>query len=363
LPSSSRQYPPLTSPPPLPVTRPGGGGLASQILYTERRFGPASHGLSAGSSFYRSSAAGETLPRIHRNPIVPITASTDSPILLDSSRHRRLAASSGILSSGGGNYVASRKTLDETASAVATDLLYRYGGAAGMTADSRTNIALDRSRSSSYRQPQSQHHHQQHSSQLLCRCGSGGALPSSGPSGSPPPAITSAGLVSSSFGPTSSFRGVQSLPSTPNALRRPLSPPFQGQQPLQTRPFIGLEVAPPSGRVGFSDIGPPIRLPPPPQEGGVPIATQGVRQDHFLFGSDGGPVSESAILAGDLSSTEDGIGGRLRALQQFNHQQTRSLRYRSSSQPIAKLSTLVIVILALIIIGFIVLSPLFHYIM
>lgn len=202
----------------------------------------------------------------------------------------------------------------------------------------------------------------------LCRCGSGPALPppgSSPPPGSFPPVTFAPGTaVGGSFGGHSSFRGVQSLPSTPNACRRPLSPP--------SRPY-GLDFAPPTigGRpsVGFTDILPPPPLPelPPPVSVG-PGGLGPVRSsiDHYLFtnpGSEGpGAMSESAVLAGDLSG-DDGLGGRIRALQQFNHQQTRSLRYRSSSQPYMKLTTFAIVILALIIIGFIVLSPLFHYLM
>lgn len=339
-----------------------------------------SSGGSYPSSSQRVIEAG-SLPRIHRNP----TAS-DSPII---GLNRRLAGSINYSSSG-------QRKLDETASAVATDLLYRYGGQA-MTAE---RTILDRTRSGSGRassygntvhshHPSHHHHQQQHSSSqqqqqqhsssssnnnnaLLCRCGSGGALPATG---SPPPNLLSSGpVVSSSFVPTTSFRGVQSLPSTPNACRRPLSPsPFSQSRPSYGLGLgLGLEVVPPSGRIGFSDIGPPLSLPPPPMNDPLGGGSVPRGQDHFLFGSDGGgggnptgqTVSESAILAGDLStSNEDGIGGRFRALQQFNHQQTRSLRYRSSSQPLMKLSTLVIVVLALIIIGFIVLSPLFHYFM
>ena len=338
-----RHFPPLTSPPPLPVSSLR-SHPQSQILYAERRFG-GSHGLSPGSgiAFYRSRGDSgglqQTLPRIHRNP----TAS-DSPIL---GSHRRLATSTYHSSSG-------QRKLDETASAVATDLLYRYGGS--MTSDRQI---LDRSASGRSYQRQSNQQQTGQQSSLLCRCGSGGALPVPS-SGSPPLPVV---CPTHSFGQSnsSSFRGVQSLPSTPNALRRPLSP-----NSLVSRPATnyGLEVAPPSGRVGFSDIIPPLSLPPvnhPEERTGQMIPQRD--QQHFVFEGPG-PVSESAILAGDLSSTEDGIlAGRFRALQQFNHHQARNLRYRSSSQPLMKLSTLVIVILALIIIGFIVLSPLFHYFM
>lgn len=281
----------------------------------------------------------------------------------------------------------------------------------------------------------------------LCRCGSGGLPVTSLASqvhqhyhpSSPP--ITSAGLAVErgvqfghlfgppgggggggqglpgvTFGHQSSFRGVQSLPSTPNACRRPLSPHPQHnfRQPqafdltTSTGPIPPLP-PPPSlvtgatgttttrgalnSSYGFNDIGhPPLGPPPPhpalighpslthqqsaPGHTGFPL-TRG-SADHFIFGEpSAGQVSESAILAGDLSGEGGGGQGgplgdtgqlgplaRLRALQQFNQQQARSLRYRSSSsQPLMKLSTLVIVVLALIIIGFIVLSPLFHYIM
>ncbi|XP_053200412.1 uncharacterized protein LOC128385564 [Panonychus citri] len=51
---------------------------------------------------------------------------------------------------------------------------------------------------------------------------------------------------------------------------------------------------------------------------------------------------------------------RVRALNQVISQQRRSLRYRSSSQPLMKASSLIIGLVAVLIIGFIVLSPLFH---
>lgn len=187
----------------------------------------------------------------------------------------------------------------------------------------------------------------------LCRCGSGGALPQQPGS---PPLGHAAGCGVGGGGP--SFRAAQSLPSTPNTCRRPLSP----QPPLSAaRPAFDLG-PPPPGRgqlVGFSGPLPdPLNpLPPPPPSAGGPA-------DPFPWPLDPCPqqvTSESAILA------EEPLGGpptngRHRAMQQWAAQR-RSLRYRSSSQPLMKLSTLVIVVIAIIIIGFIVLSPLFHYFM
>ena len=71
-------------------------------------------------------------------------------------------------------------------------------------------------------------------------------------------------------------------------------------------------------------------------------------------------ISESAVL----NSAEEGDrpNAPMRALHHWT-QQRRNLRYRASSQPLMKLSTLVIILLAFLIIGFIVLSPLFHYLM
>lgn len=158
---------PLTSP---PLSRPVPGS-SSHLLYAERRFaGPPLR--------YRHI---ETLPRIHRNPVT-------SDLLVRRQQQQ---------------YCSSGRKLDDTARAVASDLLYRYGCQA-MTANER----LERAASSrNYRPPQPQPQPQP----ALCRCESGGELPAA----SPPPG---------QFG-QSSFRAAQSLPSTPNAARRPIDLP------------------------------------------------------------------------------------------------------------------------------------------
>ena len=163
-------------------------------------------------------------------------------------------------------------------------------------------------------------------SSQLCRCGSGGALPGQVTSSTAPatvlPPLQSGSPPALFAPPASSFRTVQSLPSSPNTNRRPITPPtntlagnnsaITTSRPSDHRPFID-----PS------------------------------RPEHFLFGTTTG--SESAALAADPETGR--IGGQL------------SMRFRSSSQPLARLSSFVIVLLAIIIIGFIVLSPVFHYAM
>lgn len=237
--------------------------------------------------------------------------------------------------------------------------------------------------------------------QLLCRCGSGGALPQDSP--------TSGGFITGAGGGSQyTLRSAQSLPSTPNAGRRPLSPqpppilsaglPRPGR--LDLLPPLGC--APPAAtrqELNLSSVpgAPPPPPPPPPPPvpvlqdlprgpgepcyamytsgggvGGPPPPPGQDRTDlgPVVGGPPGGPgtLSESAVLAGDLGG-EDGLGepggtaaARRAALQNWN-QQRRSLRYRTRSQPLMKLSTLVIIAIAFIIIGFIVLSPLFHYFM
>ena len=165
--------------------------------------------------------------------------------------------------------------------------------------------------------------HRSSGASLLCRCGSGGALLV--PASSPP----SNCLVYS--------RGAQSLPSTPNACRRPLSP---SMRPLtsdaSTAHMIG---------VGFADE-PCYAL------YGTAPSTAG--SDHI--------ISESAVLNCNEDGEQIRPNAPMRALHHWT-QQRRNLRYRASSQPLMKLSTLVIILLAFLIIGFIVLSPLFHYLM
>lgn len=236
--------PPLTSPPPRPLP-PG-----SHVLYAERRFGPRT---------YRHI---ETLPRIHRNPVA-------ADLIVSRNRQHH------------------GHKLDDTARAVASDLLYRYGCQA-MTADRLERAASSRN----YRPPQ----------QPLCRCDSGGALPPAG--SSPPPA---AGHFAQS-----SFRAAQSLPSTPNAARRPIDLP---------PPRSLLYSAPP-----LDQQQPRTFFPDPP----VPPAEQ------FL-------LREPAID------------------NQFRRPMPLPVRHHRSSQPLAKLSSFVIIVIALIIVGFIVFSPLLHY--
>ncbi|KAI1307974.1 hypothetical protein HDE_00547 [Halotydeus destructor] len=214
----------------------------------------------------------------------------------------------------------------------------------------------------------------------LCRCGSGGALPQS-----PPPGHCGPG--GGGVGP--SYRAAHSLPSTPNALRRPLSPaPHLQLQPTQ-RPF-GLDLGPP-GQLGIRPLlasgyppginpshpevnGPPSGLgggggPLGPQQSlppGGPLSALPLGGDpfplppvHWPSSDQLGPVSDSAALA-DQSGLAGPRGSR--ALNQWAAH-SRNLRYRTSSRPLMKFSTLVIIVIAIIIIGFIVLSPLFHYFM
>ncbi|RWS03539.1 hypothetical protein B4U79_09949, partial [Dinothrombium tinctorium] len=239
------------------------------------------------------------------------------------------------------------RKFDDSASAAVSDLLYYGGMTSGAGIDRGTRC------SSSHRTSSGQ--------SLLCRCVSGGALL---PPPSPPPP-TSTG---SSFA-----RGAQSLPSTPNACRRPLSPP-------SSRPFrldiSGAERTVPSSReLSASSSGPPPP-PPPPVSGLPPPLPRDDQQQQPCYGmfgtsttggvgSDCGPVgmSDSTVLAGDMAQDDDRTGGnRVQPFQQWT-QQRRSLRYRTTSQPLMKFSTLLIVVIAFVIIGFIVLSPLFHYFM
>jgi len=75
-----------------------------------------------------------------------------------------------------------------------------------------------------------------------------------------------------------------------------------------------------------------------------------------------GAMSESAVLSSNMPDEGTGRPQPFRALNHWT-QHRRNLRYRTTSQPLMKLSTLIIVLLAFLIIGFIVLSPLFHYLM
>ncbi len=168
--------------------------------------------------------------------------------------------------------------------------------------------------------------HRSSGASLLCRCGSGGAL-------LPPNLSSSATALSYS-------RGAQSLPSTPNAFRRPLSPSM--------RP-IGLD----GSTTGV--ISGQYRDEPCYAVYGTAPSTTG--SDLGM-----GAMSESAVLSSNTADEGVSRPTPFRALHHWT-QQGRNLRYRTTSQPLMKLSTLIIVLLAFLIIGFIVLSPLFHYLM
>lgn len=260
--------PPLTSPPPRPP--PG-----SHLLYAERRFAP--HRLT-----YRHI---ETLPRIHRNPA--------SDLLV---RRPPLCRKS-----------------DDTARAVASDLLYRYGCQA-MTAD-----RLERAASSRNYRPQP-----------LCRCESGGALPAASP---PPPA----GQLQSSF------RAAQSLPSTPNAARRPIDLP---------PPRSLLYSAPPDHPVPPHQSQSAARtfFPDPPAPSAVPPADLS-RPEQFLL--------RDLVPDGQVSQSPPSSPLPHRSRPQPFRRPAPVARH--SSQPLAKLSSFVIIVIALVIVGFIVFSPLLHY--
>ncbi|RWS28306.1 hypothetical protein B4U80_10672 [Leptotrombidium deliense] len=192
--------------------------------------------------------------------------------------------------------------------------------------------------------------HRSSGQSLLCRCGSGGAL-------LPPPSPPASSTVASFA------RGAQSLPSTPNACRRPLSP-----SPRPFRVDVSADRAVQANRELSVVSGPPPPPPPP-----VPVLPTLPRDDlcYPMYGVTGttvgdcGPsaMSESTVLAADLSGDESSrTANRAQPFQQWT-QQRRSLRYRTTSQPLMKFSTLLIVVIAFVIIGFIVLSPLFHYFM
>lgn len=220
----------------------------------------------------------------------------------------------------------------------------------------------------------------------LCRCGSGGPLlPSASNS---PPAHPPLPPPPSNPLPTSAYsRLVQSLPSTPNASRRPVSPMRPSlchhlpQQHLldSVQSQVGAHLkhqhlgqhqpAQLYGSVGAS--GPECVVLGAPGSGtsAAPLIPP---NDSTSF-----HVENSRVAGAETTSAGTAHKG-LRAIQQW----TRSQRQRSNSrnrpgllnsrschsraggvQPLMKLSTLVIVLLAFLIIGFIVLSPLFHYLM
>lgn len=161
------------------------------------------------------------------------------------------------------------------------------------------------------------------SSSQLCRCGSGGALPGQ----SVVTAFDSVSSPTAILAPASNFRTVQSLPSTPHTNRRPVSPTLAsavtGTPTARSTDHRGLPV----GQLGY--LGPS-------------------RPEFFRFETN---CNESSALAPNIENGRSSGGQRVPS------------RFRSSSTPLAKLSSLIIVLLAIIIIGFIVLSPVFHYFM
>lgn len=275
----------------------------------------------------------------------------------------------------------------------------------------------------------------------LCRCGSGGPLlpsasnsppagmqPQSQPSQQQPPPLplpppSLPPPLSTSTMPTSAYsRLVQSLPSTPNASRRPVSPmrpsfchqlPQQQQhhhQPPHHHHFMessNLSSQPGSGPIPGMHLKHPhlqqqqaqlygpfgsasgancIAIGASTSSGGTPGAP--------LISANDSPASfrpESRVGDHGAVPGGGGVGGRqkgLRALQHWtrNQRMRNHARHRNgpgggdgvggpfdnrasmahhggSTQSLMKLSTLVIVLLAVLIIGFIVLSPLFHYLM
>ena len=224
----------------------------------------------------------------------------------------------------------------------------------------------------------------------LCRCGSGGPLlpsASNSPPGLPPPLPP----PHSSQLPTSAYsRLVQSLPSTPNASRRPVSPmrPSFCHQLPQQHLDTGLANQSVSGPMTGLHMQHQHLAQPTQSQLYGPTSTECVTLGASTSsGTPGAPLIPNDSPASFRSdprrpaSGNDPALGRpapkgLRAL----HQWTRGHRQRNNSrsrglvtraplthpggvQPLMKLSTLVIVLLAFLIIGFIVLSPLFHYLM
>lgn len=332
----------------------------------ERRHGHAGqgHGLNSGYAFFRGSQASGGHYSRHRHKQLALSNqnqihnSNQSPSPTDPIITRRYSS--------GPNSSVNNRVLDETASAVVNDLLY-YGQHSGMTAGGPHSSDIHHRHSTAGGVPRgSIRAGNQHPSAALCRCGSGGALPP--PPSSPPPG-SHYGLGG---GHHPSFRAAQSLPSTPNACRRPLSPPLHNLVlPPLPRPF-GLDLGSATNGgirpvLGFGDIAPPqILHAAPVNHSALPSS------DGCYFGPASnmpgdcgpGPMSDSAAVLGneDLSGNGNGNGAtRARAFQQQWAAQRRTIGYRTTSQPLMKLSTLVIVLIAIIIIGFIVLSPLLHY--
>lgn len=151
---------------------------------------------------------------------------------------------------------------------------------------------------------------------------------------------------------STSFRTVQSLPSSPNANRRPLTPPsllnVSGNQsslaPSQpTAAVVSSSLAITAGsNARQSDHRPFIDSTRPEQQ--------------FLFTNDG---NINANTTGSQS-----VNRPVDPLLTDTFRGQLNMRFRSaSSQPLAKFTSFIIIVLAIIIIGFIVLSPVFHYAM
>ncbi|KAH9401020.1 hypothetical protein TYRP_002605 [Tyrophagus putrescentiae] len=206
--------------------------------------------------------------------------------------------------------------------------------------------------------------------------------------------------------PTSAYsRLVQSLPSTPNASRRPVSPmrpSFCQPPPLAQHPHVHHHQHPQLQQQHSSSQSVTI----PMSAAGAAIHQFQHQQQSIYGGGGGGSVDGNcmppmgAASSGSVNrvvfhpevledqglprcppSSANASSSAPRGLRAF-HQWTRGQRQRSNSrgrvltttaghrsshaggvQPLMKLSTLVIVLLAVLIIGFIVLSPLFHYLM
>lgn len=244
-----------------------------------------------------------------------------------------------------------------------------YGGHSGQTYASASSGGSHRSSGTSVH---------------LCRCGSGGPLL---PANTSPPSLPPLQHGSSQL-PTSAYsRLVQSLPSTPNASRRPVSPM---RPSCQMQPQHLDSSQPPTGPMAALHL--QQQQPPNNQPPGQPLPQQMYGATGTDCGLGAGPPPRPLLPPNDSPASfrtdprrgpgaGDAPPGRpapkgLRAL----HQWTRGQRARSNSrgraltarsplthsggvQPLMKLSTLVIVLLAFLIIGFIVLSPLFHYLM
>jgi hypothetical protein len=320
--------------------------LGSDGYYYYPHHGHHPHGVNERSYSNRTSSSFNRDYRIRK-------------VFIDNARRGSL----GIGLSSNSGYSSSLKRhskLDEPP--VSSDVVFYEGmTSGGLDSTSRT-------RSSSHRSTGQ--------SSLLCRCGSGGALLPPASSPSCVPQITSSA--------TNFAREANSLPSTPNASRHLVSVSPRVDRTFRTE--LGPErrsLAPPDHHREYRDYleirNPrdhrehrdhsllPVPVPVPPSPAPVtPLTNQcyqsyGHSTTNILGDCSGLNLSESAVLAGSCENSRN-RGTRVRTLNQLAAQR-KSLRYRASSQPLTKLSSLVIAIIAIVIIGFIVLSPLFHYFM